>query len=97
MDDPCVGDSAQGSCGFGVLSKGQWPYWSVAALATSNSFFLGGPVQGCGMCFEVQCLESGPVRSLSILRAVYVCDTMLVILRCMAYTIVQCICIWSLS
>lgn len=51
----------QGSCGFGVLQKDDWPYWTVGALATSNKFFNDGPVEGCGTCFEVQCLESGPV------------------------------------
>ena len=55
--------AAQGSCGFGVLDQGQWPYWSVAALSTSNQYFEDGPLQGCGMCFEVQCVESGPVCS----------------------------------
>ncbi len=31
-----------------MLDKGNWPYWSVAALSTSNSFAVAGPVQGCG-------------------------------------------------
>lgn len=39
---------SQGSCGYGKLDKGQWPYWSVAALSSSNSFALKGPVTGCG-------------------------------------------------
>ena len=30
-----------------MLDKNQWPYWTVAALATSNHWFLQGPVQGC--------------------------------------------------
>lgn len=38
----------QGSCGGGVLDKSEWPYWSVAALATSNMFYKAGPLQGCG-------------------------------------------------
>ena len=37
-----------------------WPYWSVAALATSNSFHLAGPDLGCGQCFQIQCINDGP-------------------------------------
>ena len=39
---------AQGSCGYGKLDKGNWPYWSVAALSSSNSFVNAGPINGCG-------------------------------------------------
>ena len=38
----------QGSCGYGMLDKEKWPFWSVGALATSNMFYQQGPVQGCG-------------------------------------------------
>ena len=51
----------KGSCGFGMLDKGAWPYWSVAALSTENSFFKAGPLNGCGQCFEVRCVDlDGP-------------------------------------
>lgn len=49
----------QGSCGYGDLSKTAYPFWSVAALATQNQFYLAGPANGCGECFEIQCLNSG--------------------------------------
>lgn len=49
----------QGSCGYGVLDKSKYPYWSVAALSTSNSFYKAGPVGGCGECFEIKCINSG--------------------------------------
>ena len=39
--------AVQGSCGYGLLDMNTWPYWSVAALSTSNHWFLSGPVQGC--------------------------------------------------
>lgn len=39
---------AQGSCGYAMLDKGTWPYWSVAAISTSNSFYLAGPTEACG-------------------------------------------------
>jgi hypothetical protein len=42
------GRGRQGSCGYGMLNKGVWPYWSVAALSSGNSFSVAGPVQGCG-------------------------------------------------
>ena len=44
-----------------MLDKGAWPYWSVAALSTENSFFKAGPIYGCGQCFEVRCVDlDGP-------------------------------------
>lgn len=36
------------SCGYGVLDKSKYPFWSVGALSTSNKFFQAGPVYGCG-------------------------------------------------
>ena len=38
----------QGSCGYGILDKSKWPYWSVGALSTSNIYYGQGPVRGCG-------------------------------------------------
>ncbi|KAK9852113.1 hypothetical protein WJX84_000033 [Apatococcus fuscideae] len=55
---PSFGTSI-GSCGYGKLSKTAWPYWSVAALSTSNVYYKAGPVAGCGQCFEIQCMNSG--------------------------------------
>ncbi|KAK9855455.1 hypothetical protein WJX84_002873 [Apatococcus fuscideae] len=48
-----------GSCGYGVIPQQTFPYWSVGALSTSNLFFEEGPVQGCGMCFQIQCINDG--------------------------------------
>ena len=31
----------------------------MAALSTSNAYFLGGPLQGCGQCFQIECLQDG--------------------------------------
>ncbi|BDA46490.1 probable Expansin-A2 at N-terminal half [Coccomyxa sp. Obi] len=47
-----------GSCGYGKLDKSKYPYWSVAALSTQNMYYLAGPVQGCGECFEIECLQN---------------------------------------
>ncbi|DBA91941.1 TPA: expansin [Trebouxia sp. C0005] len=55
---PSYGTS-DGSCGYGDLSKTAYPFWSVAALSTQNQFYLAGPANGCGECFEIQCLNSG--------------------------------------
>lgn len=49
----------QGSCGYGDMDKSKYPFWSVAALSTSNSFYKAGPINGCGECFEIKCLNSG--------------------------------------
>ena len=40
--------AVQGSCGYGVLDKTKYPYWSVGALSTQNIYYLQGPVRGCG-------------------------------------------------
>ncbi|KAL0021906.1 hypothetical protein WJX79_002021 [Trebouxia sp. C0005] len=55
---PSYGTS-DGSCGYGVMDKTQYPYWSVAALSPSNPFYIAGPIAACGQCFEIQCLNSG--------------------------------------
>eukprot|EP00884_Botryococcus_braunii_P022964 jgi/Botrbrau1/9351/Bobra.354_2s0009.1 len=49
----------EGSCGYGVLDKEQYPFWSVAALAHSSPFYMAGPVQGCGQCFQIECVNDG--------------------------------------
>ena len=49
----------QGSCGYGVMDKTKYPFWSVAALSKTNPFYVAGPLGGCGECFEIQCLDSG--------------------------------------
>lgn len=57
-DAPTLG-AVIGSCGYGAISQSSYPYWSIGALATSNLFFQEGPVEGCGMCFQVQCINDG--------------------------------------
>jgi hypothetical protein len=49
---PSFGTSV-GSCGFGFLARTQYPFWAVAALSTSNHYFINEPQQACGECFEV--------------------------------------------
>ena len=48
----------QGSCGYGMLDKEKWPFWSVGALATSNMFYEQGPVHGCG--YAIPALHQSP-------------------------------------
>lgn len=47
----------EGSCGYGKLDKGTYPFWQVAAFATSNKFFKSIPGSACGTCWEIQCVE----------------------------------------
>ena len=47
-DRLCSRVHAQGSCGYGMLDKSKYPFWSVGALSTSNMYYGMGPVQGCG-------------------------------------------------
>ena len=51
--------SLQGACGYGVLKKESYPFWSVAALSLSNSFSVAGPAKACGECFEIKCMDVG--------------------------------------
>ena len=49
-----------GSCGYGTISKDQYPYFTVAALSPQNSFYQAGPLDGCGECFAIQCTDPRP-------------------------------------
>ena len=49
----------QGACGYGVLNKNSYPFWSVAALSLSNQFSIAGPAKACGQCFEIKCVDIG--------------------------------------
>ncbi|KAK9824737.1 hypothetical protein WJX74_003216 [Apatococcus lobatus] len=57
--NPSMG-AIDGSCGYGAVSLTSYPFWSIGALSPSNLFFQEGPVEGCGMCFQVQCVNDGP-------------------------------------
>ncbi|EFN54108.1 hypothetical protein CHLNCDRAFT_136257 [Chlorella variabilis] len=48
----------EGSCGYGVIPKEQYPYFSTAALAPSNKFYKADELHGCGQCFQIQCADS---------------------------------------
>ena len=50
----------QGSCGYGLIPKDKWPYFSVAALSNNNSYFQEVPGHACGACFQIQCASGGP-------------------------------------
>ncbi|PRW45398.1 barwin-like endoglucanase [Chlorella sorokiniana] len=46
-----------GACGFGVIPKDKYPYFSTAALSPSNQFFTSDELHGCGQCFQIQCAD----------------------------------------
>ena len=55
-EEECM--TLQGGCGYGLLNKNNYPYWSVAALSTQNVYATAGAGQGCGcvLCFmQSQC------------------------------------------
>ena len=56
QSNPSYG-TKEGSCGYGSLSKDQYPFWQVGAFATSNKFFKSIPGSACGTCWEIQCVE----------------------------------------
>jgi hypothetical protein len=47
----------EGSCGYFNLSKDVYPFWQVAAFATSNKYFNSLPGKACGTCWEIECVE----------------------------------------
>lgn len=49
----------QGACGYGLLDKNSYPFWSVAAFSLTNSFSQAGPAKACGQCFEIKCVDIG--------------------------------------
>jgi hypothetical protein len=53
---PSYGTSI-GSCGYFNLSKDVYPFWQVAAFATSNKYFNSLPGKACGTCWEIECVE----------------------------------------
>lgn len=49
----------QGACGYGLLDKNSYPFWSVAAFSLTNSFSMAGPAKACGQCYEIKCVDIG--------------------------------------
>eukprot|EP00887_Chlorella_sp_A99_P003760 scaffold7.g3760.t1 len=47
-----------GACGYGTIPKDAYPYFAVAALSKDNQFYKAGPLNGCGECFEIQCVDA---------------------------------------
>jgi hypothetical protein len=45
-----------GSCGYGEISRKQYPFWSIAGINPSNQMY-SRPLRGCGSCVIVQCQE----------------------------------------
>eukprot|EP01024_Parvocaulis_polyphysoides_P036669 TRINITY_DN3259_c0_g1_i3.p1 TRINITY_DN3259_c0_g1~~TRINITY_DN3259_c0_g1_i3.p1 ORF type:complete len:465 (-),score=51.32 TRINITY_DN3259_c0_g1_i3:454-1695(-) len=46
-----------GSCGYGELDPKLYPFWGVAQLSSFSPMVEGEIIQGCGACFEVQCVD----------------------------------------
>ena len=44
----------EGSCGYGMLDRGEWPFWAVAGLSVRVPDH-GRTVEGCGSCYEIMC------------------------------------------
>lgn len=49
-----------GSCGYADIPVTAWPFLSIAALPTTGQGYLTGPVQGCGTCYQLTCVDDGP-------------------------------------
>lgn len=49
-----------GSCGYANIPTVTWPYRSIAALPTTGQDYMNGPVQGCGTCYQISCVNDGP-------------------------------------
>jgi len=46
-----------GSCGYGDIPTTTWPFLSIAALPTTGQGYIQGPVQGCGTCYQISCVN----------------------------------------
>ena len=49
-----------GSCGYADIPVTTWPFLSIAALPTTGQGYLAGPAQGCGICYQLTCVDDGP-------------------------------------
>lgn len=47
-----------GSCGYGVIPVSTYPYLSIGALATESEAYKNGPVEGCGTCYQISCVNN---------------------------------------
>ncbi len=45
-----------GSCGYGEISRKQYPFWGIAGINPANPL-ASRPMKGCGSCVIVQCQE----------------------------------------
>eukprot|EP00884_Botryococcus_braunii_P014402 jgi/Botrbrau1/22963/Bobra.0030s0035.1 len=48
-----------GSCGYGYMDRGSYPYWSVGAFSPANRFSQSIPSKACGTCYEIRCVDNG--------------------------------------
>lgn len=48
-----------GSCGYADIATATWPFLSIAALPTSGPGYQAGPVEGCGTCYQISCVNDG--------------------------------------
>ncbi|DBA79254.1 TPA: hypothetical protein ACH3X1_009068 [Trebouxia sp. C0004] len=52
-------DLNNGTCGYGPLQH-QRPFLAGAAFSSHNTAITGLPMNGCGTCWEVQCIAAAP-------------------------------------
>jgi hypothetical protein len=59
----------QGSCGYGYMDRGSYPYWSVGAFSPSNRFAQSIKSNACGTCYEIRCVDKGGPFGVSFANA----------------------------
>ena len=55
-NDPSYG-TKEGACGYGVVPKEAWPYFSTMAFGPGNVFRNELPAEACGACFQIECTD----------------------------------------
>eukprot|EP00891_Asterochloris_glomerata_P004481 jgi/Astpho2/4481/fgenesh1_pg.00067_%23_63_t len=71
--DPSFG-TLKGSCGYGIMDKTAYPYWSVVGISTSSRFYTGLSGQGCGVecvdlpdAFQGRCITGSGQQSIVVM------------------------------
>lgn len=47
-----------GSCGYGIIPITTYPFLSIGALATTSNEYKNSPMEGCGSCYQISCINN---------------------------------------
>lgn len=58
--DPLNPVVRMGGCSYGELDPTQYPFYNIVAIHPDSQLLSGLETNGCGACFEVQCIDQKP-------------------------------------